>query len=100
MQQCGLCGREWNGTGQAHCKRTQYGGCCEHFNSTAAFDMHRRDYECIPVEEFGKLLGKKNPKPRLVALNHPNGPIWATGRLVDDTAALARRRQLSGDSGA
>jgi len=69
---CGGCLREWSPLGQAHCAT-----CHEQFNSTAAFDRHRRDFECVSVAEFGKPHGKA-AKPLLVRVERSEGPVWAT----------------------
>lgn len=80
---CVKCGREWNGTSACHCA-----GCHEHFGSLAAFDRHRVGFECLPVERFSELVGKKNPHPRLVVSERPTGNLWVTA-LRDAENALS-----------
>ncbi len=70
---CPDCKLEWTVFGQAHCAE-----CCEHFNSDSAFDRHRtKDFECIPVEDFSKPVGKTH-KPLLVQTMRSDGPVWVT----------------------
>lgn len=57
--------------GQAHCA-----ACHEHFNSTAAFDRHRKDFACLPVSSFA--LPMKNGLPRLVRAQRADGEVWVT----------------------
>jgi hypothetical protein len=68
---CGHCLREWAPLGQAHCA-----SCHEQFNSTAAFDRHRRGFECIPAELFGE--PQKNGLPLLVKARRADGEVWVT----------------------
>jgi hypothetical protein len=68
---CGKCLREWSPLGQAHCAT-----CHEHFNSDHAFDRHRRDFECIPVELFAE--PQKNGSPLLVKAHRADGEVWVT----------------------
>lgn len=68
---CGGCKKQWGALGQAHCA-----SCHEHFNSDAAFDRHRRDFECIPAELFG--APQKNGRPLLVKAQRADGEVWVT----------------------
>ena len=72
LGRCGYCKYEWNALGQAHCST-----CHEHFNSTAAFDRHRKDFECIPVADFDKPHGKQG-LPLLVRTVRADGNVWVT----------------------
>ena len=83
LGRCGTCGHEWNALGQAHCGGPK--GCHEQFNSTAAFDRHRRDFECIPVSDFAKPM--KNGQARLVRAQRASGDVWVTAlREVEERA--------------
>lgn len=42
MSQCPKCRSKWTGLGRAHCS-----GCHHTFNSVAAFDKHRKNFECL-----------------------------------------------------
>lgn len=68
---CGKCLREWDGHGQAHCASSH-----EHFNSTAAFDRHRKGFECIAVELFAQ--PQRNGSPLLVKAQRADGEVWVT----------------------
>ena len=71
LGRCGKCKHEWNALGQAHCSE-----CHEHFNSTAAFDRHRKDFECVAVEKFAE--PQKNGLPLLVRAQRTDGEVWVT----------------------
>lgn len=71
LGRCGGCGREWNALGQAHCS-----ACHEHFNSTAAFDRHRVDFQCLDVSDYAKPM--KNGRARLVRAQRADGEVWVT----------------------
>ncbi len=83
---CPDCKLEWSALGEAHCA-----SCCAHFGSDYAFDRHRTaDFECIPVEDFGKPW-RKTEKPMLVQVKRASGPVWVSA--VRDAPSLPEAAQ-------
>lgn len=69
---CPKCHRKWTGSSTCHCA-----ACCEHFGSLSAFDRHRVDFQCMPVEQFPAPFGKRGVA-RLVRSPRASGDVWVT----------------------
>lgn len=82
LGRCGICKFEWTAMGQAHCAT-----CHTQFNSDAAFDRHRKDFKCIPVEDFGKLMLRRDGTPGQPLLVLTERGVWATARRDMVTAS-------------
>jgi hypothetical protein len=48
------------------------------FSSTAAFDRHRVDFECLPVERFTELMRKKDGSLGRPRLERAERGVWVT----------------------
>lgn len=70
---CGGCGAEWGGYSQCHC-----GARHEMFSSVAAFDRHRVDFVCLPVERFTELMKRKDGTPGKPRLERSPRGVWVT----------------------
>lgn len=70
---CGVCLAEWGGFSQCHC-----GACHEMFGSLAAFDRHRVDFACLPVEQFSELMRKRDGSPGKPRLVRGGRGLWVT----------------------
>lgn len=90
---CPVCERRWDGADQAHCRA----GCCRHFGSVRAFDLHRQgpvdDRRCAdPAEIVWGDDSKQAGKPRLKGVDGPHGVTWvlAVDRIHPARLAGAR----------
>ena len=72
---CRRCHRSWKAKGQSHCT-----GCCEHFSSPSAADLHLRVHdrgERVEHLDPGSLRNGRTGVPSLVRVSDYYGELWA-----------------------
>ncbi len=71
---CQRCHRSWTAKNQAHCT-----GCCSHFSSTSAFDVHLRTHDLGETVEHldpATVRNRKTGEPLLVLGEDDFGSFW------------------------
>ena len=74
---CVDCGRRWTAKGEAHCA-----GCCRHFSSDSAFELHVKkppEYGPRPFETCRDpaTVRTRKGEPKLVLTESRWGPLWS-----------------------
>ena len=73
LHRCGGYSRVWSGLTECHCSE-----CHEHFSNEAAFNAHRRDFQC--ADPAG--LRCKDGNALLGVTVRRDGPVWHRARYT------------------